>query len=173
MRGISLRRGLVCSVLVASALGVSPAAAEIVARSQPAAGSVIARKVGEEVRFVDVSNWRFVDLKQDVVAGDYLRTNATGSLAVLFADRTQMRLGRNTTLLVKQVGGAADSAFSLEERHHLGARRARRRGADRRDAGRGRRHPRHRLEPDRRCRRQDLADRARGIGRTRPTRRAR
>ena len=97
------------------ASGLNPAAAEIVARTEPVAGSVIARKVGEEVRFVDVSDWRFVDLKQDVVAGDYLRTNATGSLAVLFADRTQMRLGRNTTLLVKQVGGAADSAFSLEQ----------------------------------------------------------
>jgi tetratricopeptide (TPR) repeat protein len=110
----TLGRRLICSALVVLAAGLAPAAADIVPRASPVAGSVIAHKVGEEVRFVDVSDWRFVDLRQDVVAGDYLRTNATGSLAVLFSDRTQMRLGRNTTLLVKQVGDAADSAFSLE-----------------------------------------------------------
>lgn len=114
MRGVTLGKRLICSLLVATA-GIGPALADIVPRTDPVAGSVIARKVGEEVRFVDVSDWRFVDLRQDVVAGDYLRTNATGSLAVLFSDRTQMRLGRNTTLLVKQVGEAADSAFSLEQ----------------------------------------------------------
>jgi tetratricopeptide (TPR) repeat protein len=86
-----------------------------VPRAQPAAGSVIARKSGEEVRFIDVSSWQVVDLRQDVVPGDYLRTNANGTLAVLFADRTQMRLGRNTTLLIKEIGGGSDTRFSLEQ----------------------------------------------------------
>lgn len=99
------------------ALGVlvtSPAVADLFQRNQPATGSVISRKVGEEVRFIDVADWRGVDVKQDLLAGDVLRTNATGSLAILFSDRTQMRLGRNTTLLVKAVGDASDSAFSLQ-----------------------------------------------------------
>ena len=109
-------RGTVRVSLALAALAcVQQAAAEPVPRAQPAAGSVIARKSGEEVRFIDVSSWQFVDLRQDLVAGDYLRTNANGSLAVLFADRTQMRLGRNTTLLVKEMGGGSDTRFSLEQ----------------------------------------------------------
>jgi tetratricopeptide (TPR) repeat protein len=91
-----------------------PAAAEPVQRSEPVAGAVIARKVGEEIRFFDVASWRIVDLSQEVVSGDYLRTNANGSLAVLFADQTQMRLGRNTTLLVKHASANADASFTLE-----------------------------------------------------------
>jgi Flp pilus assembly protein TadD len=88
--------------------------AEPVARDAPAAGSVIARKTGEEVRFIDVSTWRGVDIHQDLLAGDVLRTNAQGNLAVLFADKTQVRLGRNTTMLVKEVNPGADSLFGLE-----------------------------------------------------------
>lgn len=90
-----------------------PAFGEPVERAAPAAGSVIARKSGEEVRFVDVSNWRFVDLAQDLLPGDVLRTNATGALAVLFRDHTQIRLGRNTALRVKEIG-AGDSRLELQ-----------------------------------------------------------
>jgi hypothetical protein len=92
----------------------SSATAEPLQRSEPVAGTVVARKSGEEIRFLEVSDWRIVDLSQDVVSGDYLRTNATGNLAVLFADRTQMRLGRNTTLLVKHASASQDAEFSLE-----------------------------------------------------------
>ncbi|HEY5817959.1 MAG TPA: tetratricopeptide repeat protein [Mesorhizobium sp.] len=98
-----------CVVLTAFA-----AKAETITRAGQVAGSVIQRKSGEEIRFVDVSDWRFVDLSQDVVAGDYLRTNAMGTLAVLFADQTQMRLGRNTTLLVKRAAASVDAEFQLE-----------------------------------------------------------
>ncbi|WP_026187195.1 FecR domain-containing protein [Ensifer sp. BR816] len=109
-----MRRIRMGALLIAMALFAPwPALAEPVARHQPAAGSVIARKSGEEVRFVDVSNWRFVDLAQDLVPGDVLRTNATGSLAVLFRDHTQIRLGRNTALRVKQIGGG-DTNLELQ-----------------------------------------------------------
>jgi tetratricopeptide (TPR) repeat protein len=109
-----MRRIRTGALLTAMAL-LAPwsALAEPVARHQPAAGSVIARKSGEEVRFVDVSNWRFVDLAQDLVPGDVLRTNAAGSLAVLFRDHTQIRLGRNTALRVKQIGGG-DTNLELQ-----------------------------------------------------------
>jgi len=94
----------------------SPASAEPVPRSGQAAGAVIARKAGEEVRFIDVSNWQFVDLKQDLLTGDVLRTNATGQLAILFSDRTQVRLGRNSSLVVKQItsGTSADTVLQLQ-----------------------------------------------------------
>ncbi|WP_437353594.1 FecR domain-containing protein [Neorhizobium petrolearium] len=91
-----------------------PASAEPVPRSGPLAGAVIARKTGEEVRFIDVSDWRFVDLKQDLLTGDVLRTNATGQLAVLFSDRTQVRLGRNSSLVVKQITSATSTDTILQ-----------------------------------------------------------
>ena len=93
----------------------APAWAEPVARSAPAAGAVIARKAGEEVRFIDLSNWQVVDLKQDLLTGDVLRTNATGQLAIVFSDRTQVRLGRNSSLVVKQMT-AGTSADTILER---------------------------------------------------------
>lgn len=93
---------------------ILPAAAEPVQRSGQAAGAVIARKAGEEVRFIDVSNWQFVDLKQDLVTGDVLRTNATGQLAILFSDRTQVRLGRNSSLVVKQITASTNADTVLE-----------------------------------------------------------
>ncbi len=94
----------------------APASAEPVARSAPAAGAVIARKAGEEVRFIDLSNWQVVDLKQDLLTGDILRTNATGQLAIVFSDRTQVRLGRNSSLVVKQMtaGTSADTTLELQ-----------------------------------------------------------
>ncbi len=91
-----------------------PAAAEPVQRSGQAAGAVIARKAGEEVRFIDVSAWQFVDLKQDLVTGDVLRTNANGQLAILFSDRTQVRLGRNSSLVVKQITASTSADTVLE-----------------------------------------------------------
>ena len=96
-------------------LGLATTAmAEPLPRNLPAAGSVIARKAGEEVRFVDVSSWRYVDLQQDLLTGDVLRTNANGQLAVLFADRTQVRLGRNTSLMVKSMRSDGDTDLELQ-----------------------------------------------------------
>lgn len=108
-------RGRRTGALLAAVTLFAPlwALAEPVPRPSPAAGSVIARKSGEEVRFVDVSNWRVVDLSQDLLPSDVLRTNATGALAVLFRDHTQIRLGRNTALRVKQIG-AGDTNLGLE-----------------------------------------------------------
>jgi tetratricopeptide (TPR) repeat protein len=91
-----------------------PVAAEPLQRPTPVAGSVIARKTGEEVRFVDVSNWRVVDLNQDLLDGDVLRTNATGQLAILFSDHTQIRLGRNSALQVKKMSQTGDTILNLQ-----------------------------------------------------------
>jgi tetratricopeptide (TPR) repeat protein len=89
--------------------------AEPVPRAGAPAGSVIARKAGEEVNFIDISGWRTVDIHQDLLPGDVLRTNALGNLAVLFSDNTQVRLGRNTTMVVKSVStGGADSVLELQ-----------------------------------------------------------
>jgi len=59
-----------------------------VPRTSPSAGSIVAAKGGEELRFVRESNWRAAEIRQDVVGGDVLRTNALGNLAILFSDKT-------------------------------------------------------------------------------------
>ncbi|QWW66207.1 FecR domain-containing protein [Rhizobium sp. WYJ-E13] len=102
------------SLALMSALLAFPVAAEPVQRPTPVAGSVIARKTGEEVRFVDVTNWRVVDLNQDLLDGDVLRTNATGQLAILFSDHTQIRLGRNSALQVKKMSQTGDTILNLQ-----------------------------------------------------------
>jgi len=104
----------VMALTVAAFFVAQPAAADPVLRAEPAAGSVIDRKMGEEVRFVDLSNWRNVDLHQDLLGGDVLRTNASGQLAILFADRTQVRLGRNSALQVKQMARDGDTILNLQ-----------------------------------------------------------
>lgn len=117
MLGVINRILLAATALPLVAVGISlPASAETVARSGPIAGAVIARKSDEEIRFIDVSDWRSVDLKQDLVSGDVLRTNGNGQLAILFSDRTQIRLGRNSSLVVKQItsGTNADTVLELQ-----------------------------------------------------------
>ncbi|MCH4545860.1 FecR domain-containing protein [Rhizobium changzhiense] len=91
-----------------------PAMADPVPRSTPVAGSVISRKIGEEVRFIDVSNWRVVDINQDLLTGDVLRTNANGQLAIVFSDHTQVRLGRNSSLQVKKMAAGGDTVLNLQ-----------------------------------------------------------
>lgn len=95
-------------------MGLTAAHSEPVPRATPIAGAVIARKSGEQVSFIDISGWRFVDVNQNLRTGDELRTNAVGQLAVLFADKTQVRLGRNTTMLVKQMGTAGETILDLK-----------------------------------------------------------
>ncbi|WP_064711623.1 FecR domain-containing protein [Rhizobium bangladeshense] len=108
----------ICRVGLALAFGVPsfglPATADPVPRATPVAGSVIARKTGEEVRFIDVSDWRVVDINQDLLTGDVLRTNANGQLAIVFSDHTQVRLGRNSSLQVKKMAASGDTVLNLQ-----------------------------------------------------------
>lgn len=102
-------------MLVAGMAGFAVSAgAEPFLRTAAPAGSVIDRKSGEEVRFVDLSDWRNVELRQDLLGGDVLRTNAIGQLAILFADHTQVRLGRNSALQVKKMGKTEDTVLNLQ-----------------------------------------------------------
>ncbi|WP_085778641.1 FecR domain-containing protein [Rhizobium sp. NXC14] len=115
MRGYSSN---ICRIGVALAFAVPgfglPAMADPVPRATPVAGSVIARKTGEEVRFIDVSDWRVVDINQDLLTGDVLRTNANGQLAIVFSDHTQVRLGRNSSLQVKKMAASGDTVLNLQ-----------------------------------------------------------
>ena len=86
-----------------------------VPRPLPPVGSIVAAKGGEEMRFVREDAWREAQIRQDVVGGDTLRTNAIGNLAILFADQTQIRVGRNSTLVVNEVASTqGNTQLSLQ-----------------------------------------------------------
>jgi tetratricopeptide (TPR) repeat protein len=74
-----------------------------VARSTPVAGSIVDAKGGEEMRFAREEAWRWAGIKQDILGGDTLRTNTIGTLGLLFADQTMIRVGRQSTLVVNEV----------------------------------------------------------------------
>lgn len=97
----------------ALALSLTGALAQPIPRPTPVAGSIVAAKGGEELRFVREERWRNVEIRQDVVGGDVLRTNAIGNLAILFADQTQIRVGRNSTLTVNDVAGSGSGTTQL------------------------------------------------------------
>lgn len=92
-------------------------AQELIARPLPVAGEVIAAKGGEELQLKSEADWRSVVIRQNVIGGDALRTHALGNLALLFADRTQIRVGRNSTLVVKDVarGPNGETQLALPE----------------------------------------------------------
>jgi tetratricopeptide (TPR) repeat protein len=87
-----------------------------VPRPVPAAGAIVAAKGGEEMRFVREDLWRSAPIQQSVVGGDTLRTNEIGNLAILFADQTQIRVGRNSTLTVNGIAGgqAGNTQLNLQ-----------------------------------------------------------
>ncbi len=58
--------------------------------------------------------WQPVEVRQDLLDGDTLRTNTIGNLAILFADQTQIRVGRNSTLVVRDVAANAGGTTQLD-----------------------------------------------------------
>lgn len=58
--------------------------------------------------------WRAALVQQEIVTGDVLRTNAIGNLALLFADQTQIRVGRNSTLTVSDIARASSANTQLD-----------------------------------------------------------
>lgn len=109
------RMRLVQGGLAALATAIAGQAwAEPVARPGPISGRIIAKRVGETALLVPSPQYRPVEVRQDLKAGDVLRTNATGTLAVIFADRTQLRLGPNAVLAVKQVQRGSPASLQLQ-----------------------------------------------------------
>lgn len=107
-------RGTARVSLLAVACGIGSAAnAQIVTRPGPVSGRVIAAKGGEQARLVPAAQWQRVERGQELKQGDLIRTNPTGTLALLFADRTQVRLGPNATMAVNAVARGAPSQVTL------------------------------------------------------------
>ncbi|MBO0902366.1 FecR domain-containing protein [Jiella sonneratiae] len=102
------------TLLAACGFAATAAGADPVPRVAPAAGSVVATKLGEEIEFVEAPAWRGVEVLQEVKTGDVLRTNSAGQLAILFSDQTQIRVGRNSTLIVKERVPGGDTKLVLQ-----------------------------------------------------------
>lgn len=83
-----------------------PLAQAAIPRKPPTAGSIINATGDAQIRPVETTDWLTADIEQDLLTGDGLRTGPLGTMALLFADRTQVRVQRNSTLTVKSVAGS-------------------------------------------------------------------
>ncbi|MBO9630386.1 MAG: FecR domain-containing protein, partial [Shinella sp.] len=88
------------------------ACAEPQPRTPLVSGQIVQTRTGEDIQFVETATLRPLEIGQDVKAGDVVRTNDIGQIALVFADRTQIRVGRRSVLVVKDI--RADGGVSLE-----------------------------------------------------------
>jgi tetratricopeptide (TPR) repeat protein len=98
----SARSPIFAWVIIFLFMGLSIAQAAI-PRKPPAAGSIINATGDAQIRLVETTDWLKADIAQDLLTGDGLQTGPLGTLALLFADRTQVRVQRNSLLTVKSV----------------------------------------------------------------------
>lgn len=83
-------------------------------RTAPLSGKITATKGGEQATLLPRKTWQRAVRQQDLKAGDILRTKAAGTLAIVFVDGTQVRLGRNSVMVVRQVSKSGRSSLSLQ-----------------------------------------------------------
>ncbi|KFG69400.1 FecR domain-containing protein [Microvirga sp. BSC39] len=86
----------------------------LVSRLSPLAGSITAARGGEELRPIQEGSWRPIEIRQKLIDGDAIRTNASGNLAILFADQTLVRLGRSSVLTIQEVASHIGGTTHLE-----------------------------------------------------------
>ena len=109
-----MKSGLKAGVALAAMIAGVAAEGAPVQRAAPVSGRIVATKAGETAVLVPENRARRAEMRQDLKAGDVLRTNAGGTLAIVFADQTQIRLGRNAVLVVKQVTRGSPSSLQLQ-----------------------------------------------------------
>ncbi len=105
---------LILAMLLAETAFPSVAAAQLLKRTTPVSGTIAGTKGGEQATLIPRKSWQRAVAQQDLKAGDVLRTNAAGTLAIVFADGTQVRLGRNSVMVVRLVSKSGPSALSLQ-----------------------------------------------------------
>jgi len=98
---------LVAAGLIAASLAVAAPARAIVPRRTPTVAEIVTVKGDEQMRFVDDPTLRPAEPKQNLATGDSLHTGPYGGLAILFQDATQIRVHRNTDLVIRSVRTAA------------------------------------------------------------------
>lgn len=89
------------AVLVAGLFLPSATQAQILPCSPPIEGTVVSAREGKTGTLSPGERSRRIVARQDTKAGDILQTNARGALAIVFPDRTQVRLARNPSLAMQ------------------------------------------------------------------------
>ena len=86
-----------------------------VPRQGDTVGIVVSARGDELIRFSGVPSWQRLDVGQQLLPDDEIRTGTAGSAAVLFEDDTRIRIHRNSRFVVEQVRsqGIAQSRFRL------------------------------------------------------------
>ncbi len=108
------RKQLVFCTTAIFAAQCSSAFSDPLPRTPAISGQVVQTRSGEEIEFIDQAGLRGVEVRQDVKAGDVIKTNSFGQVALLFADRTQIRIARNTVLVVREVRQDGGVTVDLE-----------------------------------------------------------
>ncbi|HUP30773.1 MAG TPA: FecR domain-containing protein [Usitatibacter sp.] len=83
-----------------------------VARAAPNAEIVSLEGKGE-FREAQVSSWRAATVKQALLPTNFVRTGDLSRMAILFPDRTQVRLAQNSTLQIKEAAAGTDAKTIL------------------------------------------------------------
>ncbi len=99
--------GALLALCVAGMVGSSFAKAAPVSRPAQPVGLVVSARGDAEISLIEARAWRIVEVRQDLLTGDDLRTGPLGALALLFSDHTQIRVQRNSELKVKAVAMSA------------------------------------------------------------------
>ena len=66
-----------------------------------------------EFREAQVSSWRAATVKQSLFPTNFVRTGDLSRMAILFPDRTQVRLAPNSTLQIKEAAAGSDARTIL------------------------------------------------------------
>lgn len=115
--------------LSALALQADPAGGAPLPRPEPTVGAVVQARGRADIAPVEVPAWRQAEIEQRLRTADQLRTGADGALALLFADRTQVRVHRDTELVVTALASGTGGETRLELRRGTLWARASRGGA--------------------------------------------
>lgn len=98
--------GLLINSLSAPTFALIPRPAGVI-------GQVVAANGDEEIWFFDAPSWQLVEIKQDLVPGDVLRTGRYGQLAILYRDQTQVRVHHDSILEIEEIGVSGSSRLRL------------------------------------------------------------
>ena len=77
------------------------------ARKYSSGGEIVRENGDAAIQFVATADWLTAKADQNLLAGDNIRTGKLGAMSLLFADRTQISVHRNSFMTVKAIASTA------------------------------------------------------------------
>src|SRR5687768_3885443 len=77
------------------------------------AAEIVSLEGRGEFREAQASTWRAAAVKQGLFPSNFVRTGDMSRMAILFADRTQVRLAQNSTLQIKEAAAAGSGTKTI------------------------------------------------------------